>query len=817
MSELEDRQTGSFRNWKLEKRIMTKARLIAVVGIAVVACVGVARAEDDPSAYVRPGENIALDKPYTLAPRPGYSHCTDDGDVTQLTDGVYSEGYFWTQQSTVGWQHAKPAVVTIDLGQDQPIGGVSLRTAAGTAGVFWPIGIFVFVAGEDQSFHWVGDLVSLSAQRSLPPKEGYATHRYWTDALETHGRYVAFAVSAEPYTFVDEVEVYAGDPAWVASPLPGESVGDIPAYMKRLSVRVSVERRIAADVEVLRASIADADLDQADRTELAMQLDEVSGNIADLPAEFGDGFRAVLPLNAVHARVFGVQAQLWEAAGHDAVTVWQSPLWDALEHLGPIPDSQSPHVEIWMMNNEYRAGAFNLSNSTQAPIATTIYFEGLPDDAMPPYITVHEVAWSDTKTLQPVAAALPEAARTETGYRIEVEPGLTQQVWLTFHPTDLLPNAYKGAIVIEAEGLPAMRVPVTLSIYPTRFPDQPSLHVGGWDYTDQPSMYMVTPENREALIAHLRERFVDSPWGTSATMPYGTFSPDGTMTAPPDTAHFDAWVDRWPGAAQYCVFASVRDHLHSIPMGTPEFDRAAQAWITFWAERITSRGLFPDQFAVLLYDEPHAPEQDAIIIAWAKALRAANTGIRVWEDPTYREITEANPEMLELCDVICPNRTIFLRGSDASRQLYIDQRDAGRTLEFYSCSGPMRLLDPYLYCRLQAWTCWQYGATASYFWAFGDDGGGTSWNEYGAVRTAYTPVFLDGTSVTAGKHMEAIRESVDQAVVERAERLLEEAPGRVCAGYEADAGFWWKAECDRTVADAVRREILEMLVALGNA
>lgn len=803
--------------------------------LAIVAVSAIARAADDPAQYKRPSDNIALGKPYTLSPAPGYRYCTDDGDAAQLTDGDYTEDYFWTQASTVGWQHAKPVVITVDLGADQAIRGVSLRTAAGTAGVFWPVGIYVFVAGDDQRFHWIGDLVTMSAAHTSPPSEGYATHRYWTDDLKTHGRYLTFAVLSEPYTFVDEVEVYAGDIAWTDSPLPGESVGDIPSYMKRLSVRTSVVRRISEDVAQMREVVATSAMPDSLKNDLHTELSEIAAGIESIPVDLGPDFRAVLPLNDLHARVFAVQARLWDAAGHDGLTLWQSPTWDALSHLDPVPETTGAKVDVWMMNGEYRAGAFNFSNATTEPIRASIRFDGLPGGAMPSYVTVHEVVWTDTKTLNPVAAALPEADRGADGYELTIEPGLTQQGWLTFHPTDLEPGVYAGAIVVEAIGHSPVRVPVTLEIFPFRFPDQPRLHVGGWDYTDQPSMYMVTPENREPLVAHLRERFVDSPWATRAALPYGTFDPSGAMTAPPDTAHFDAWVDRWPGAAQYCVFAAVNEHLHSIPMDTPEFNRAVKEWIAFWEEHITERGLQPEQFAMLLFDEPHAPEHDAIIVAWAEALREANASIRIWEDPTYREITEANPTMLALCDVLCPNRPIFLGSSDASRQLYLDQRDAGRTLEFYSCSGPMRLLDPYLYCRLQAWTCWQYGATASYFWAFGDDGQGSSWNEYGAERTAYTPVFLDATSVTAGKHMEAIRESVedyeylamlqeaidgaaergvDASIIDGAKRLLEEAPKLVCEAYEADAGFWWKADCDRTTADTMRKELLDMMVAL---
>ena len=81
---------------------------------------------------VAPGENLARGKPYTLAPRPDYRHCTDPGDRTQLTDGVYTEGYFWTQETTVGWRNAHPARINVDLGRRQPIRGVSRALRSGS-------------------------------------------------------------------------------------------------------------------------------------------------------------------------------------------------------------------------------------------------------------------------------------------------------------------------------------------------------------------------------------------------------------------------------------------------------------------------------------------------------------------------------------------------------------------------------------------------------------------------------------------------------------------------------------------------------------
>ncbi|MCL5097056.1 MAG: hypothetical protein M1608_05920, partial [Candidatus Omnitrophica bacterium] len=64
---------------------------------AALVCLNAAALGNEPPV------NLALGKPYTLEPAPNYPYCTDPGDRTQLTDGQYVKGYFWTQKGTVGW------------------------------------------------------------------------------------------------------------------------------------------------------------------------------------------------------------------------------------------------------------------------------------------------------------------------------------------------------------------------------------------------------------------------------------------------------------------------------------------------------------------------------------------------------------------------------------------------------------------------------------------------------------------------------------------------------------------------------------------
>ncbi len=782
-------------------------------------------------------ENLALSKSYTLDPAPNYALCTDPGDATQLTDGQYTAGYFWAQKSTVGWSGANPIIVTLDLGQVQPISGVAWSTAAGVAGVEWPRAIFILVSDDGKSYYQAGELVSLSARNSLPPRDGYSLRRFTATQLQTHGRFVKLVVAPSgAYCFVDEIEVFKGESAWTNLPLAGEPIADAKAFFQATAVWTAIQRRFRDDTAAVQDAADKANPPAPAKLEIAALLDSVTRELASLSHKPAPDFRSVLPLNPQHERIFQAQAALWRAQGARPLAVWSCGLWDPLAHIGPIGPGEvsSPELKVAMMQNEYRATAFNLSLSENHPVDLHLKIMGFPGRGpVPSFISVHEVVWTDTREGRPVAAALPLAQSTPDGCVIHLVPGLTRQVWLTFHPTSLPPGNYQGTILLSADKH-TIKVPLALRLFPLRFPDVPTLHVGGWDYTDVDAQYEITPRNRDAVIAHLRSHFVDSPWGTAAVLPFGAFDENTGVTADPDTQAFDRWLQRWPGARQYCVFAAVSDRLGDSPMATPLFEKKVAAWVRFWADHSQRRGLEPRQLALLLVDEPSEPKQDAVILAWAKAIRAAGTGIKIWEDTCHADPAAANQEMIQTCHVLCPNRAAFLEAKPAFRNYYVDARNRGAELAFYSCSGPARLLDPYSYYRLQAWSCWQYQAQSSYFWAFGDSGGGSSWNEYAMPRAAYVPFFLDATSVTPGKHMEALREGVEDyeywvmlkrrvdeldstgahpAALPRARALLAEGPQRVCAD-RAAAALQWRDPKNRALADQVRFEILETLAAL---
>jgi len=808
-------------------------------------------------------KDLALGKPYTLHPAPNYIHCTDPGDVRQLTDGQTTDAYFWTQTGTVGWRVVPYAMVTVDLGRIEPIDGVAFRTAAGRAGVQWPGAIRILTSDDGKAYRDAGDLVALDHAVNGSWPEDYAIRRLVARGMQTRGRFVRFLILPSPdspYTFVDEVEVFRGPAHLLEGPARGEPVGEMGQMFAKWRIEQGVRRRFEVDIAGVEAAIDDTRLLGGVIPKLRKHSAGAAAELRASHVAADRGFRVELPLNKAHARLFLVSAALWKARKHEPLTWCVVPPLDLLDPYAvpdPLPGGEiyakedpfhpsrillvqpGGRVEVHLVHGERRSAAVNLANSTDGPMKLLVE----PSPSLRRFgcrVSIRSVAWTDTSQGRAVAAAIEDCPIVDGAAVVNVLPGLVRQVWLDFRvdvpPKDRLPAMQKqkltGSLWIRRDGAEREEIPVEVHVYPIDFPEQTTLLLGGWSYTNGNGRYGITAANRTALVRHLQQRHVNCPWATSSVMMRCSFDDDGNVQF--DTTEFDDWITQWPDARRYMVFLSVPNHFGGAKIGTPQFDARVAAWIKAWVRHLQAKGIAPDRLGLLLTDEPNERKEIDALLAWAKAIRTAEPEVLIWQDPTYRDPAKAPAELFAASDVLCPNRPMWLAEGEPFARFYREQREQGRELQLYSCSGPARLLDPYSYYRLQAWHCWKIGATGSFFWAFGDNGGASSWNPYLAKAGPYTPLFLDATSVVAGKQMEAIRESAqdyeyllmlrdaieraktagrEDAAVTEAESLLNSAADEVLSAEGADRLKWHEPK-DRTIADQVRVRILESLTAL---
>jgi len=756
-----------------------------------------------------PGENVALGRSYAWSEDPRYALCTDEGDATQLTDGRHTVGYFWVQDATVGWQLRRPLVITIDLERTEPITGVSLNTGAGAAGVGWPAMVFILTSDDGESFNYHGELIALSAEHGLPAPQRYVIHRYFTDRLRAAGRYVRLVVCpGSTFAFCDEIEVFRGD-FTVAEALPGEPV-ESPEQLiadRRLDGIVGV--RCMYDIQDLRAMIARSGVAADVKAELNARLDVLADEVRAAHVTDVDFWRG-LPLTDLHERIYAVNAALRRAEGHAELSAWQANRWDMLDPM-TTPGSDEPRIEMLMMGGEYRSAALNVTNFMDSPAIARIgvSLEG----ADPGFITVQEVQFVQTQERQVVANALPVADIGGDGRaRIPVPAGMTKQVWLTFHPEGVPPGSYRGAIEIDI-ATERFEVPLRVEIAPLELP-RPPVSVFCWDYVGDRVGYAPNFLRHEEMARNLEEHFVDAPWGNRGVLPWpedGSIDAAGHITRPLDFGALDRWIDRFPNARTYCIFASMTSgNFRGTSRGTDRWAAALGEWATAITDHLRERGVPPERWAMLIVDEPGSEKYEQIIIDVARALKAAVPELQVFEDPTRSDPTQALPEMYDVSDILCPNLPKLVTGGDRAVEFHQALQEQGKRFFIYQCSGPHKLLDPITYHRMQFWHAWNLGATGSGYWGYVDASGtGSSWDNFKCGGTSYSMVYVDDRHLADSKQWEAVREGAedytylwmlrealaahegeDTPAVREARELLATLPGQVAGTWHGGGTRW---------------------------
>jgi autotransporter-associated beta strand protein len=601
------------------------------------------------------------------------------------------------------------------------------------------------------------------------------------------------------------------------------------------------------------------------------------------------------PTKSLHKRVFADRAELLRAQEIIGITTWQTASqWDYQTPTQALPEEledSAPTIDVTMMLNEYRSAAFNVTNPTNADATVTLSLEGegLPGGPNPSYVTVQYVEWIDTTSGSAAALPLIDVAKTDDGFTINVPSGMTRQVWLTFHPTNVSPGTYGSTepssnchITISSDAAGTATVPIRFELSSLSI-DAQSLLVSGFDHTEGPDdPGVMTDSNLDLAAAQMQSHGVNLTWARYSVMT--------------DTAQLNAWLDRWVGPDhQYGIYMagslpawndptdptgerltweyeSITDDDQRV-LVQQQFEAAVAAWLAPCLEAFDTRNIDPSRIAILPIDEPDTAAEIKEITAWAKAIKAREPKIQIWEtayynsnpsDPAYNTAWRA---MCHEIDVVTAIPSNFV--SDVNyRDAYTNSRGTGvlneatslrhgqtpLKLNFHSAAEGLEWLDPYSYYRLTGWLCSQYNATSASFWRIGRPDASNYDSTYpnedcsqdflvANWRTvypdySYSPIFVGPYAVTDGKQMEAIREGAEdyqyvQMVKNRIEALkeaghtaaaavikgqLDGLVNEVMANYYNNSRQSWAVvspAIDRATADVKRIAILHLVEGLA--
>lgn len=535
-----------------------------------------------------------------------------------------------------------------------------------------------------------------------------------------------------------------------------------------------------------------------------------------------------LPLSQPHQQMFEFAAEAERASGSPSLGVWPTNPWKPLHPLARAPANTSDVLETALMRGEHRVLAFNVRNFSAQAQTLRIYFSlpAIPSDAL----QISRVNWTGNDRSSWAAAEIEPLGDASAVREMMLLPGITQQVWIEVSPPRSMgAGEFVGRIELTTGNDVEIDLPILVTIFKTQFPTRPSMHFGGWDYADVGTdpRYAVTHTNRPDIIQHLQARFVDTPWGHRQVLHWNNLDAHPTTWHPLDTRALEQWISEWPSARRFRVFLGVHEDIAGIDVSDDRFAQAVATWAQAWAAEIRRLNKSPDQFDLLLQDEPDTPEEARITEAWARAIRQSGAGLRIWVDPIWQDPRMTPQSLIDAVDTVAINLSVAEKAGGAYWDWARELSRQGKTIEIYACEGPARRLDPYGYYRLTAWRASFIGAAAVSFWSFSDSGGSGSENEFAAGGVNYVPFFISNGYVKPGKHMEAAVEGIEDAeylemlrVVAkthtspatrlRANELLEQA-SNIISKSPPSSNSWWRSQLVSYEIERHRIEIGQFL------
>lgn len=754
------------------------ARCIAGFGIATLFCGSILAAE---------ASNLAFGARYTFEPVARYDLTRDEGDATQLTDGRYASGHFWTSRDAVGWVESGPIRIEIDLGTVRSITDICFNTARGNnAGVSFPERVDILVSSDRKQYIALGD-----AYQGKPHEDGgYRVQKFCAAHLAAAGRYVLLVVQPRGrFTFMDEIEVLGGEGTAnnVRSPLTlikrenitdflkaSHALGHRKEALARLSARMlanprpEMQHRIKAFVSRLsQASVADEDALETLQDELlALHRLALSGN-----------FR-------------------------EPLIVWRKSPWAAFSQIdSPTPDTLvKGELDFDLMRRGSTSNAFVLTNNSDQlqNIRIAVAMEGLADAV--PQIEVREVV--------PVVAAnhetIGDALRLLENGEVSIKPGESRQIWLTLLAGAAASGDYAGkaSVGFIQDNLPAKNFSLRVKVWPAAFPEQQHVSVNTWPYLNWRPIEKFPAQAARDLFVHHANVVVLHP----AQIPWPNFRAGGAGDA--DYTGTDEVLSYNRGGRRL-FFLGFNDKERRTFGGRYEFMSATwklvfKKWVKEWVVHLKAQGLGYRDFAFYPVDEPENSELVGYLIDTANLIKEADPNIQVFT-------TMGKP--LASMDLYRLSRVVDIFQMDIRTYSSLQKTvlaGLGKEIWSYTALGGGKQAEPLGYYRMQAWKAFSNGLTGIGFWAYADTGpSGTAWDDFDGTRPDYSVVYEGISGIVSSKRWEAWREGVeDYELLALARKNLK--PGKESVEFDTKVGNTIKNPGDYRQFEATRRYLLSV-------
>lgn len=701
-----------------------------------------------------PGVNLASGLVCQYDPTPAYDHCTDAGDPLQLTDGIYN-GCSWTHTDTVGWSHADEVVIDIDLGAADAVGAVTFDTIAGSAGVTFPLAVMVFVSSDGADYYYLCDVIN-----EMPPQTAVLNHRFSASDLKGWGRYVRVVVLAGGhYIFCDELEVMQGshaehETAYLdPSPVPAAGVEAYAVALRPWAVQKSTTLTLLDHAEDAVVERAQALGDPVLEAQSVAGIETIRTNVLNDAVLDAIDYTGGPPYRDHDLQAFELvgeaNAQLWP--GRDFVA-WSLSSWTNLPPLdAPVGATLGAGVRVEMMNNEWAVASFVVTSVSDVPHTLSLSaldFTGPEAVAAAAVLRIAHVVHVEAYGFQyPDDAIVPLAEGP-----VVLQPGVSKRIWLTFKTRgmDLAPGLYTSTFTVASGGT-VETVPLTLRVWPLRFPDRVTCESVSWGYFDDASLVGIETSAAQDLAEHYNTALVLN----HRYLPKPVPDANGDLTEPLDFTKIDQMLAWNPDCRLWLLWVGFEFGFGRMGTGqfdTPVWENAFTQYVTQMRDHLASMGVGRNEFAWYWRDEPVGAQWTNEHMIASTTLKSIDPGMLVWADPAAAEMTLQEVEdALPYTDVMCPPMSSLWGGL---LEILWQTRRPSWT---YS-SGSSKLADPFAYYRWFSWRAWKARLGGIGMWVYADERAQTFSDLTSGA--SFAMVYRGGTGVVGSKRWDAWREGI---------------------------------------------------------
>jgi len=719
--------------------------------------------------------NLALNKSYTISPKPNYRLCTDTEDTIQLTDGKTS-GSKWEKKSTVGWERIDVIPeITIDLEKRATIGEIKVHSIGGGAGlVEYPSFIAVLVSEDGKNF----EFIKLIEGNNLPTGErGFkakTAHTFVLRDLRAEGRFIKVLIrpGKSYFLFLDEVEVIGRLASSAESIVRVEklkqfsnSIDVLKAFEKQLQLR----ENIVATIEIVGRHRDKLGIDFFEG--VLSELEQLSFNLK----QSGDGLFSTKELLGFNRNVGIIRSKIYKRIyKKPCVCVSVNPMEALKEKDMPIVDTMQDlelNVEFWQ--GEYESVSFDIINCTDKPINLRVSASplvgpgGIIVDSKKTFaIRRGFFVTAACKSIAACVGSIADALVLQDGKPFELEPGMVVQIWLTiFNPT-LIGGNYKGNIEVTAvskgEKIAIETLPINITVAPLKFPQSVVVNSCVWAY---PRIAAETKNSVAEAVEDLNKHYTNVLVVPPSDIPFPKeVSKYGIIIKRSAFSNLDNFLQINKYCRTILFYLAFEQGAESSRFGrwmSLGWKKAFSDWIIKWVEHLKETGIDYSQFAMYPFDEKLGDD----FYELAKLIKGIEPKIRIYAN-SFGEGPADFMRFKDLIDIWCLHDGQCAEHPDWLKFL----KSFGREVWTYNEKGPGMSNDPYSYYRLMPWRAFKRGQVGVGFWNYVDYNKKTSWDDtdrpdgyYGVIYGSCIQSSIDtqGEYIVPSRRWEAWREGIE--------------------------------------------------------